>query len=211
MSFNKFFQWGYSNLNDNQFGLWEPTLDRFLLILNDVSLVDCIIMVSSSRYNLYLCNLNSAQNYSRNLIDNSCCENWTLSNKSQIKIGKFNQYNTATTVEFLVPSLDNPKWNIKQEKAWLQICWFWLNFIHEIKNHQWHQKIQFIKKIYSSELNYSHDYFDNIDLVETYILKNLYFERDIEIINQNISSFILNTDSVIASRLNEYKLCLEKK
>lgn len=200
MSNNNFFNWGYpSAKNERQFGLWEPVLDRFLVIVVDPEIINDLRMVASSRYLLFACDLSLADNYTPELIDNSCCENWTLSNKKDIRFSKLAQHNTPTPVCKLIANTTVSDWNIDLEKTWLQFVSYCLSFIKGLKQSQgnWYFYSKFIKNVNYFDSGHEQDYYDHIDATERFILKSLHLGNDVDTVYNDISNFIKSTDATI--------------
>lgn len=113
--------------------LYEPVLGRFLYVSSttDISILDDIRMLCSSRYNLFLCNLQGAVNYDSNLIDNTCCDNWAMTNT----INTTKILSAYFDVEKLVPSSTTEIENsfIQDQKQWIQLLSFWVQKIRHIK------------------------------------------------------------------------------
>jgi hypothetical protein len=111
-------------------GLYQPILNRFLLTINHIRDAQDIVLIAASRYPLFLVNLVTADNYSENLIDNLCCENWSLPNQ-QIAPTKLAHYaNFVVDAEHL---LENPSvLDLSEEKRYLQLCCYYLRRSDEI-------------------------------------------------------------------------------
>jgi hypothetical protein len=208
MDNSEYFRLGYPGSDyPTQIALWEPVLDRFLLVLCDhPTVIKNIQMIASSRYLLIECDLSSADNYSPNLIDNSCCEQWTLGNKKDIKTSKHTLHTKPITVEHLISSHAEITWDVCTEKSWLQTVWYFLKFLQELKNlqHNWYYYNQFIKKINYTNESQSQDYFDCVDLTETYIFENLYLRRDQDSVCKDIENFIQQINPTIRNRWQQW-------
>jgi len=198
-----FFDIGSSYLGQ-QFGLWQPVLDRFLITVNDKDSALQIGLLASSKYKLLTCNLSSATNHNENLIDNLCCENWTLSNKRHINFTELDSHGKIIEVENLIstdPLSKNPdNFNIEQEKNWLQFCKFFLDFLKNLKYYRQdgYMYDRFIKKIKSTPM-LDNDYFDHIEQTEIFILKTLYHEWNMDICFDTIENYINTIDPTISN------------
>ena len=82
----KYFTYGYSSdLRNPMYGLYQPVLNCFLIVFPDYDVVgQQLTAILSSRYLLQPIRLDVADNYTRNVIDNKVCENWTISNLYEI-------------------------------------------------------------------------------------------------------------------------------
>jgi hypothetical protein len=207
MNTEEFFDWGCpTEYNNIQIGLWQPSLDQFLLVLCDVAMAEQLKLIASPRYDLFVCKLNSADNYFHNLVDNSCCENWTLSNKKDINTSNISLFADPIEVKHLNHSM-NSNWNIQQEKNWLQMCWFWLKFLNHLKSYhgKWYYYDRFVKKIWPDSSLPRGDYYNNIDTVETHIYKTLYFGQDLNLAHSDIKQFIIDNDATISDIWSQWE------
>ena len=195
---NTYFDWGVGPNNEPQFGLWSPILDRFLLVLCDEEFGTIIKYISSSRYSLYLVNLSTSNNYTAALIDNSCCQNWTIANKKDIKLSRPQDYDVIPAE--LVPSQDNSTWDIENEKQWLQFIWHHLKFIRTLQNsNPWYKYSKFLNSIgiLGAELHESASFYNEITLTENYILKSLYLGNNIKDTEIAIEQYISQVHPLI--------------
>jgi hypothetical protein len=199
MQNNQYFDWGMPSTNqEHQFGLWEPVLDRFLLVGVDPQNINDLRMIASSRYLLFVCDLSEAANYTPNLLDNSCCENWTLSNKKSIELGKFARHINPVKVEELILCHSNIEWNVESEKSWLLFAYHWLKFLKHLKvNSQWYFYDRFIKNFIHTSIDKTSDYYDHIENTEKFIIKSLYLGQDIDTVDKEITDFLKSVDPAI--------------
>ena len=189
MDYSRYFDFGAPNSQGLHYGLWEPVLNRFLLILSDVERAKTIKFLASSRYKLFLIDLTTASNYSVNLIDNSCCENWSLGNRGDISIIHPSRYVDPILSQTLVQVDPVDDWNIDQEKIWLQTILVWLKFIAWLKDqHPWATYDNFIYELHdSTELpGQGNSWYDRLRTLERTILKSLYLGQNVETVYQEI-------------------------
>jgi hypothetical protein len=189
MDYSQYFDFGAPDSQGLHYGLWEPVLNRFLLVLSDIERAKTIKFLASSRYKLFLIDLTTANNYSVNLIDNSCCENWSLGNRGDISIIHPSRYVDPILSQTLVQVDPVNDWNVDQEKIWLQIILAWLKFIERLKNqHPWMVHDNFIHNLYNdTELpGQGNSWYDRLRLLEKNILKLLYLGQDVDTVCQEI-------------------------
>ena len=202
MNQDNYFDWGIGPNNENQFGLWSPVLDRFLLIVYDKDFGITIKYLSSSRYNLYLFDLSSSANYTPNLIDNSCCQNWTIENKIDIKLSKPQDHNIMPAK--LIPAFSNPNWDVDSEHQWLQFMLHYLKYIRVLQNkNPWYKYSKFLNSINlaGTELHEAETFYNSITSVENYILKSLYLGNNIEDTSESINAFLKNYPSLVKKKI----------
>ena len=129
----KYFTYGYSpDLTNPIYGFYQPVLNCFLIVFPDYDVVGPqLAAILSSRYLLQPIQLNTADNYTYNIIDNEICERWTISNLGDIPIRSMMTGVAVIPAVQLIPvTVVTELIQIKKEKQWAQFCLFWLRFIN---------------------------------------------------------------------------------
>jgi hypothetical protein len=85
--------------------------------------------ILSSRYMLQPVQLDTADNYVHNVIDNEICERWTISNLNEISPNEIMTRVNVLLADQLIPTIPMTSIQIEKEKQWAQFCLFWLRFI----------------------------------------------------------------------------------
>jgi len=102
------------NKESNIYGLYEIVSHRFFFVSNgNVTTLKELVKLFSSRCTLKICLLNTAKNYTSELIDNQNCGNWTMSNQQDIIFTKLPMLDNEQIVnvnELLVADPELP-WN----------------------------------------------------------------------------------------------------
>lgn len=189
----KYFEYGYPvHSSFPVYAIYQPVLDCFIFVSTSPWVVDQLRTLLSSRYSNWIVCLNTATNYQYNLIDNTVCENWTL--QDPLKIIKIqhslNSENDVLLADCLKESNCKIDWNIDTEKQWCFICQFYLKIL----------------KMYKKRLNVVEEYRRKMpkslstrqccyEEIENTILTCLYLERDPDLAEQKIQSF-LKTNSL---------------
>jgi hypothetical protein len=76
--------------------------------------------------------LNHAENYQHNIIDNTVCDRWTMSNKGDARL-TISMWNLPPiNAQQLVEKTSFYSWNIEQEKEYIQMCLFFINFFDQL-------------------------------------------------------------------------------
>jgi hypothetical protein len=193
-----YFDWGIGPNSETQYGLWNPVLDRFLLVLCNKEFGTTIKYISSSRYILYLVDLSTSSNYTSGLIDNTCCQNWTISNKKDIKLSKPQDYDVVSAE--LVTTDADANWDVEKEKQWLQFIWDQLKFLQDLQDvNPWYKYSRFLNSIGVSgtELNESDSFYNDVTATENYILKSLYLGDTIKDTELAIKNYISQVHPLI--------------
>jgi hypothetical protein len=170
-------------------GLYQPILNRFLLTVNHIRDAQDIALIAASRYPLFLVNLVTADNYNENLIDNLCCENWSLPNQ-QITPTKLKVYANLHTIVDAEHLLDNPsELALSEEKKYLQLCCYYLRRYDEIiqKNtYAWEIK-KFMTEIFDFE---PHPHDIPVQNLKKQIVAELFLCKDIKSTTTSIENII---------------------
>lgn len=69
-----YYFWG--SAYPDQFALYSPALNRIILVDHTDLCLEYVCYVMSSRINLLIVPLHTADNFQDNLVDNSCCTHW---------------------------------------------------------------------------------------------------------------------------------------
>ena len=173
--------------------LYEPASKRFLFTSNDqdINKLHHIRVLCSSRYNLFICDISTADNYLPDLVDNECCENWSMSDI----------INDATVLAMpmlkitrLVPSGSTEVSNsvIREQKNWIQFVNYWAEQISPIRIPRWQFIDSFIEKMLDTNSNSA---LGNDRVAESNTLINrieleLYLGSDIETTENKIIQMI---------------------
>lgn len=189
----KYFDHGTVNEKNSavQYGLYQPVLDCFLLTTADLDIAKQLVMVASSRYDLQICNLSTAENYAENLIDNQCCHNWTLSNKNEIfHFKSYTKFNPIK-IKKLLETNGNVEWDLQEETQWLLMVTHWLVYIrvlHE-NSYEWDYIDSFMHKVFKDQIPGSINQQKIMD-IESEILKILYLGIDFGTADTEIKELI---------------------
>lgn len=73
-----YFFWGCGE--SVQYGLYSSVVDRFVSVGTDVALFEHVVFLMSSKIKLLIVPLHCAPNFTSNLIDNTCCTQWSVIN-----------------------------------------------------------------------------------------------------------------------------------
>jgi hypothetical protein len=190
------------------YGLYQPVLNCFLIVFPDYDVVgQQLTAILSSRYLLQPIRLDIADNYTRNVIDNKVCENWTISNLYEISPTDIMAGVKIILANQLIPvAPPAPELiAIAREKQWAQFCLFWLRFIR-----------------LESQFNAAGLWIDNqignldiFDVFEPVLFPNyrefvkktislLYLGRDLEKTEQEIIKLVHNTDDFLPGRFKKF-------
>lgn len=74
----EYFFWGCGKLV--QYGLYSPVTERILFVDDDIDVLEYVMFLMSSKIRLLIVPLHTATNFNINLIDNTCCTQWSITN-----------------------------------------------------------------------------------------------------------------------------------
>lgn len=192
----KYYRHG-SSQNSAAYGLYDIVADRFLIVLPNKEITKQLKCILSSRYQLYICQLDTAVNYKDFHIDNSNCDQWTLANKEDVKFSNM-MLPAIISVEQLQVATSVPKYNVLNEKLWCLFCSHWLHKLNNMPDHI-DDRYSYIKLdnflngfLDIDEVQYSHNwgYQKKLSLVKNDILKLLYLSRDFNTAESAINQLI---------------------
>lgn len=93
LSESPYFFYGSADYNEfseikSQYALYDPISERFVLTSKFSHVLHTVSLLWSGRLSLRLCSLHNAKNFRDDLVDNTCCTNWSLKNKEDILIAR---------------------------------------------------------------------------------------------------------------------------
>jgi iron complex outermembrane receptor protein len=117
-------------------------VDCFILVTPNLDEADKLKTILSSRYDLILVELSSADNFTLNLIDNIVCTNWSFGDKNQIKIGRLGIYldDAIIQADTLCASTRSSQWQLEYEQEYALMCQYWMTFFDQQKQYADTQK-----------------------------------------------------------------------
>jgi hypothetical protein len=203
----KYFTYGYGpDLRNSVYGLYQPVLNCFLIVFPDYHLVGPqLTAILSSRYVLQPVQLDTANNYVHNIIDNEICENWTISNLDEISPNEIMTRVNVLLADQLIPTTPAKSIQIEKEKQWAQFCLFWVRFIRA--------ECQFgAAGLWIDDQIGSLDIFNVFEPVlfssnrevVTKIMSLLYLGQDLEKTEQAIFDLVNNADNILQTRVDDF-------
>jgi hypothetical protein len=174
-----------------QYALYHPIFKCFLILTQTRDLAWELKSLLSSRYLVDVVCISSAENYSASMIDNTCCENWTIENYSP-ELMRFLSTPRDTMAQHLLPVTCTINFDVEKEKKWALMCLYWLRVfdIDLITSLIWFSKIDFvlgdIMDLDILGLKKTHFPYESIKEIK----KILYLETDIVSAEQSILDII---------------------
>lgn len=179
------------------YGLYQAAMNRFLFVIDDLDRAHKLQALLVGRYPLAVCCLSAADNYQDNMVDNECCENWTLSNVADT-FRSSNFDSAEVPVEQLLETYRPFDWPIAEEKQWIMLCNYWIDFFDLVRKHlsACHQFDAQVISFVDCELEYF-----PIQL-EQQVMQLLFEGTDLDTTEQAVVDLISN--SVLSFRLNHH-------
>ena len=201
----KYFTYGYPFTPDLPvYGLYQPILDRFMAITPYYNVAKTLVLTASSRYQLCVCQIDCADNFNYNIIDNEICDSWTLTNKSECPVGYLLSDYTYIPVASLIPKLEVADWDINQEKQWLLMSMFWIGLFEYIRTNQYdysNSDLAFTRFLPLKQDGLK--YWDSV--TENKILSILYHGKDFEKTDREINELFANDSQVTPLFIDQFK------
>jgi hypothetical protein len=120
----------FTNADIDTYGLYNPVDDCFITITTSIQTAFILKSILSSRYfNLHICRINSAKNFSSTEIDTLSSHSLSLSNKDAIDLVNSLADPTITVVdELCITSRDRSVSHVP-EHQWVIFCTHWIDFV----------------------------------------------------------------------------------
>lgn len=195
----RYFDLGCALSGREHLALYQPVTDRFYLTLDDVWLAQEIKKIMSGRFDLWICRIDQCQNYSPNLIDNECCFDWSLANKTDVVASRPWPMRVIEVSELVSaePMSITDRTHVIQQQDHMHLIRFWAGYIKAMKSWlSWYDLEDFMSKVITSVpegslIQYLQD-------LEKFILSQCYHGLDVETV-----------DAAILNRVNSHALSKE--
>lgn len=183
----KYFNYGYSqNPKWPVYALYQPTIDCFLHVVDDLAVANQLRFLLSSRYQIVVCDVSRADNYYPTIIDNEICENWSLTNKGDIKFYHMYLSTMPVFAEGLCSSQLKFSWDTDYEKQWILLCSHWVKFVNDLKDKTYYDIAVEIDRV--ENLHNTADYPRRVvEPLEKEIMNLLYLGQDIKDVDYRIT------------------------
>jgi hypothetical protein len=189
---------GYpTKLGYPHYGLYQPLLGHFLLITNSLDESIKIKNLAISRYSLFIFQLDDASNYSFNLIDNDCCENWSVIPHQRFDFAVTYYSDPIKAQQLIAASTNNININIAEEKQWLQYIWYWIRFVDWIAEAQsWYHQKKFMIDLGLYQFPDYQLQLQQLQQHQQFFYKTLLLEQNISTANNKIIEYLQNNQSL---------------
>lgn len=188
-----YFDIGYpKNYGTCHIGLYQPMDHRFLLTLCNVQHAQDIALIISGRYPVFLVDLTSAENYSKNLIDNLCCVDWAIP-PEQILPTEIHTYSRIIVEAKKLVYCQNQNPELAKEQQYLQMIWHFLRkFDQVIDNSTQVGKYDSygwaVKNFMSFVFDQQDQSYINLQNIKKQILRELFLGRDLEAVSASLEN-----------------------
>jgi hypothetical protein len=129
---SEYFFYGSSTIDDTgshvQYGLFNAIDNRFVLTSAEPDILNWISFLFSSRYNLSVYRLTTAENFQPNLIDNEVCTRWTIGNNQMLQFTKSSDWRSIIDIKTLVECpIDMPLGLLADDIPYLMAAHSWIS------------------------------------------------------------------------------------
>lgn len=173
-------------------GLFQPVENRCLLTLCNVRHAQDIALIISGRYPVFLVDLTTAENYQQNLIDNLCCENWTLP-REQVAVTQIRNY--ARILVEATQLIHNPNQNpdLEKEKQYLQMIWHYLKQLDKfVENGHFGGFGWEVKDFMSDIFDFQDSQYTSFRNLKKQMMSELFLGRDLDSVRISVENIIAN-------------------
>lgn len=119
------FEYGYPDPGNPYYGLWSPALNCFIFVHHNLERLVKLQWLLSSKILVNVLQFDNVVS-EQNLIDNTCCENWTITQDGQLNIAlSYKQGGTVTSCQHVRVQNQNPTFD--QDVTFLRQWTFFLN------------------------------------------------------------------------------------
>jgi hypothetical protein len=189
-----YFSYGYPEQPSGPvYALYQPVLECFLLVVNDIDTAQRLKAYAPARYQVTVVRIDQAVNYTPNLIDNEVCEQWTLVNKNDVNLFENDSQGVVIASE-LTPATIGVPWDLIKEKQWLLALMFYIKFFDQITKDSYYKHVELAMN--NLPLN------DQLALgpkhIRESVLKEIYLGLDFNTIENNTAKYI-NSNRWVAS------------
>jgi len=116
-------EYGYPDLEPAWYGLWSPKFDCFVMVHWNLQALTEIQILSSSKIITRIVELDK-ELYQKNILDNTCCHNWTSLDP---EITKFNSFYNRVPKCKIVATNKEPDPRISEIQNWLNFSLYCIN------------------------------------------------------------------------------------
>ena len=108
---------GHPDPDPKWWALWSPKFDCFVLVHWDFDIIKTARVLTSSKIVTHIVELDTDL-YKKNIIDNSCCQNWTIENPALIEINNLDRWKKISKCNVIKSNDNSAKSDIFQAQSW---------------------------------------------------------------------------------------------
>ena len=108
---------GYPDPDPKWWALWSPKFDCFVLVHCDFSILTTARALTISKIFTVIVELDTDL-YKKNIIDNSCCQNWTVVNPALIEINNIDRWKKISKCNVIKSTDNSAESDIFQIQSW---------------------------------------------------------------------------------------------
>lgn len=193
-----------------QYGLFDPGLDRFVHVNSDLQCALDVRILAVSRFHVEVIQLDTANNYHSNMIDNDVCESWTFVRTAFEDFWGVS-HDTPYMAAELRPSpvMESDASTVHEEKTWFQVYWHWVSFVRKLPDLMiFNNRMQSIMSMWCEELASQHEQQSReVSAHAKPILEYLLFESDPLVCQNCIMSYVMNNQA-LSQAYQDWPRCL---
>lgn len=125
---------GYPEKNGYaHYAFFDVELGRFVFVCDNLDVAIDVHVISVPRYHTEIVQLDCAENYSWNVLDNDVCEYWSYKNSKSADYWEASAHHVIKSqrLEYDAVMPINTE-VLAARKNWFQIYWYWINFMKKL-------------------------------------------------------------------------------
>lgn len=125
---------GYPEKNGYpHYAFFDVVLGRFVFVCDNLDTAIDLHVISVPRYHTEIVQLDCAENYSWNCLDNDVCEYWSYQNAGQADHWEASANHVIKAERLTQDSvLPTDASVVQPRKIWFQVYWHWINFTRKL-------------------------------------------------------------------------------
>jgi hypothetical protein len=174
----EFFFWGCGE--PTQYGLYNPVVDRLVFVSDNYDILEYVVFLMSSKIRLLIVPLHTAPNFKIDLIDNTCCSNWSITNwpenalNFKIAIPRLKNYFVFDECGELI---EMPKKDLTEVQNFIFLS-YWVIKFFKFTNNCFSENYQY--RIFSNliDLPFADIEYTKLKELERHCYREIYFSTD---------------------------------
>jgi hypothetical protein len=185
-----YFFWGCGE--PIQYGLYSPVADRLVCVRKDYELFEYIVFLMSSKIRLLIVPLHLSPNFNPDLIDNTCCTQWSIVNWPPQALSRRFAF-PETRENFIVDTcgdlIEKPNKDLTDIQNFIFLSCQAVQLFKFSKNYQY--------RIFSNLVKLPFNDFDRVKDLEIECFRNIYIDNDYNSVKEKVKQIFLTVEELL--------------